>query len=957
MSFDNQPLLNSLQTGFIDKSYQSNQSYRPQLLVNDKKAGKKVLSTIQQELENCEEFWFSVAFVTSSGFATLANTFKELEDKNIPGKILVSQYLNFTQPEALRKLKQLKNVDLRIVTEGDFHSKGYLFKTNGLYNLIIGSSNLTANALCSNKEWNLKVSATESSEIITRSIEEFKSEFDKATIVTDEFIVKYDLFYRGQLEYNRQILKRIVPEKHELIIPNLMQREALENIEHLRSLGKKKALLISATGTGKTYLSAFDVQKFKPKKFLFIVHRLTIAKEAMKTFKQLLGEEISMGIYSGNQRDLEADYIFSTVQTISKSEHYEQFDKHHFDYIVIDETHRAGAESYKRILDHFEPDFLLGMTATPERTDGFDIFKSFDYNIAYEIRLHRALEEDILSPFHYYGVTDLSLNDEIIEDKSTFNLLTSDERINHIIEKSRYYGCDNGTIRGLIFCSSKEECKSLSTEFNKRYFNTIALTGDNSEEERANAIKKLESDEKSEKLDYIFTVDIFNEGIDIPKVNQIIMLRPTQSAIVFVQQLGRGLRKASNKEYLTVIDFIGNYSNNYLVPIALYGDTSYNKDTIRNLISTGSQLMPGTSTINFDLITKDRIYKAIDNANLQMKKDLVNDYKLLKYKLGKTPMMMDFIQHGARDPFSYVTYSKSYFNFVLSLEDEYKDKLKPEQIQLLELFSLEINNSKRIEESELLRLLIEKGQLAISDFKELIKEKYGLTISDSTIDSCLINLNFNFVRNPKDVIVKNETTFELSTTFKEQLNNPLFKEFLIDSIEFSINKFREVFNLNNYSNGFLLGRKYSRKDVCRILNWELNEEATVYGYKIKNGSVPLFVNYHKADDISETTKYEDGFMNPSAFKWMTKSNRTLESNDVKQLRDKVNPLNILLFVKKDNGEGTDFYFIGQVEPKEDSFNQGTMKDKNGKDVPVVKIEYVLKKPVEDHLYTYLTNKL
>jgi hypothetical protein len=166
-----------------------------------------------------------------------------------------------------------------------------------------------------------------------------------------------------------------------------------------------------------------------------------------------------------------------------------------------------------------------------------------------------------------------------------------------------------------------------------------------------------------------------------------------------------------------------------------------------------------------------------------------------------------------------------------------------------------------------------------------------------------------------------------------------------------------VFNLNNYSNGFLLGRKYSRKDVCRILNWELNEEATVYGYKIKNGSSPLFVNYHKADDISETTKYEDGFMNPSEFKWMTKSNRTLESNDVKQLRDKENPLNILLFVKKDNGEGTDFYFIGQVTPKDESFIQDTMKDKNGKDVPVVKIEYVLKKPVEDHLYTYLTNKL
>lgn len=957
MNFNNQNLLNSLQTGFIDKAFQSNQSFRPQLLVNDKVAGKKVLSTIQQELENCQEFWFSVAFVTSSGFATLANTLKELEERKIPGKILVSQYLNFTQPEALRKLLQLKNVELKIVTEGDFHSKGYLFKTNGLYNLIIGSSNLTANALCSNKEWNLKVSATESSEIITRSIEEFKQEFDKATIVTKEFIVQYDLFYRGQLEYNKQILKRVIPEKQVQIIPNLMQREALENIQHLRNIGKKKALLISATGTGKTYLSAFDVQKYKPKKFLFIVHRLTIAIEAMNTFKNLLGEEISMGLYSGNKRELEADYIFSTVQTISKSEHYELFSKDHFDYIVIDETHRAGADSYQKILNHFQPNFLLGMTATPERTDGFDIFKSFDYNIAYEIRLHRALEEDILSPFHYYGVTDLSVNDEIIEDKSTFNLLTSDERINHIIEKSSYYGCDNGNVRGLVFCSSKEEARFLSNEFNKRYLNSIALTGDNSEEERSNAIEKLESDEKSIKLDYIFTVDIFNEGIDIPKVNQIIMLRPTQSAIIFVQQLGRGLRKASNKEYLTVIDFIGNYSNNYLVPIALYGDNSFNKDSIRNLISTGSQLMPGTSTINFDLITKDRIYKAIDNANLQMKKDLINDYKLLKYKIGKIPMMMDFILHGGRDPYAYVLYSKSYFNFIESLEEEFKSKLDLEMIQLLELISSEINNSKRIEETELLKLLVEKEKVSISEFKSFIEKKYGLEVSNQTIESCIINLNFQFVRNPKSVVILEELNIKLSPIFKKQLENSVFKLFINDSIEFSINKFNQVFSRNKYSNGFIIGRKYSRKDVCRILNWELNEEATVYGYKIKNGSVPLFVNYHKAADISETTKYEDGFINPAEFKWMTKSNRTLNSSDVIQLRDTENPLNILLFVKKDNGEGSDFYFIGQIFPKEDSFDQVKMKDKNGKDVPVVKIEFSIKNPVEEHLYAYLTNKL
>ena len=208
------------------------------------------------------------------------------------------------------------------------------------------------------------------------------------------------------------------------------------------------------------------------------------------------------------------------------------------------------------------------MTATPERGDNFDIFKSFDYNIAYEIRLHKALDENMLSPFHYFGVTDITVNGELLEENSSFKLLTSNERVNRIIEKATLFGCDNGIVRGLVFCSSVDECIALSNEFNNRGYKTVALTGVNSEEERAHAINRIESNEPTEKLDYIFTRDIFNEGIDIPSINQIIMLRPTQSAIVFVQQLGRGLRKNGNKEYLTVIGFIGNYNNSYLVPIA-----------------------------------------------------------------------------------------------------------------------------------------------------------------------------------------------------------------------------------------------------------------------------------------------------------------------------------------------------------------------------------------------------
>lgn len=621
----------SLQTGYIDKNIISDVAYQPELLVNQKNPPKKVLSTILYELENCNKFYISVAFVTTSGVATIINKLKELEDRKIKGEILVSQYLNFTQPEALKRLSQFKNVDLRIATLGNAHTKGYIFKNNEYYNLIVGSSNLTAQALSTNKEWNIKVSALDESGLVEKVLNEFHSDFAKGTPVTEEYILSYEEIYKSQIILNKRGTLEIFDKTKVVVTPNAMQIEALKNLENLRGEKKNKALIISATGTGKTYLSAFDARAFNSKKLLFVVHRLTIAKDALNTFQSVFGLGRTMGLYSGEKRELECDFVFSTIQTISKSSHLENFSKNHFDYIIIDETHRSGADSYLRLLNHFEPKFLLGMTATPERTDGFDIFQAFDHNIAYEIRLNRAMEEEMLTAFHYYGVTDLLIDNNEVNNKSDFNLLISSERVNRIIEQANFYGSDNGITRGLIFCSRKNEAIEMSALFNLKGYRTVALTGDSSEEERAKSIEKLETDNLLEKLDYIFTVDIFNEGIDIPKINQIILLRPTESAIIFIQQLGRGLRKVEGKGYLTVIDFIGNYENNYLIPIALYGDTSYNKDSLRKLITEGSRMIPGSSTINFDEITKEKIFKSIDSANMQLFSDLKKDYNLLKF--------------------------------------------------------------------------------------------------------------------------------------------------------------------------------------------------------------------------------------------------------------------------------------------------------------------------------------
>jgi len=968
MSDIRQELGQSLHTGFIDKVIHSNKDYCPQLLLNDKNAGVKVLTTIKKELLKCDHFWFSVAFVTGSGVMSLINTLVELEKKGVKGKLLVSQYLNFTEPAALRRLLQLKNIDLKIAVEGDFHSKGYLFQSGELYDLIIGSSNLTASALSSNKEWNLKVSAAQESDIIHQSINEFRTEFDKATKVDHDYISDYEVTYKENQNNNKSSKRK--QKTLQKIQPNEMQKDALANIDSLRLEGKNKALLISATGTGKTYLSAFDVKKFKPKRFLFIVHRYNIAKAAMNAYQRIFENNIKMGMFSGSRKELDNDYIFSTVQTISKSDNLKQFEPDSFDYIVIDETHRAGAESYQRILDYFSPKFLLGMTATPERTDGEDVFKLFDHIIAYEIRLHKALEEKMLSPFHYFGVTDISVNGEILEENASFNLLTSSERVDRIIEKAKFYGCDDGVVRGLVFCSKIDECKELSEKFNIRGYNTIALTGENSEEERSDAITRLESDDLSAKLDYIFTVDIFNEGIDIPRVNQIIMLRPTQSAIVFVQQLGRGLRKDDEKDYLTVIDFIGNYNNSYLIPIAMYGDTSYNKDSLRKLLSSESSFIPGESTINFDKISRDRIFESIDSANMQMKKDLVNDYKLLKFKLGHIPMMVDFIEHGARDPQLYVNYSKSYYNFVFSIEDEF-DSISESDRKLLELFSNEINNSKRVEESIILRELIQNGELVIEKFSEYIKEKYGCETSAETINSCLNNLNFNFVtatKNKKKLPVGEIYKINIAkdsgekilpeTSLISALENPIFKEYLIDNINYSIHMYDSYYAPKKYFDGFVLYRKYSRKDVFRILNWKENPVAqNVGGYIVSKdkANCPIFVNYHKEEDISSSTKYEDGFINNAEFEWMSKSKRTLNSPDVKVIMNYKEGLRLPLFIKKSNDEGTEFYYMGDVTPVEGSFTEKKMRDDNDKEVPVVKLVFSMNCPVEDSIYNYITH--
>ena len=970
-------LAKSIHAGFINRKSDSLEQFRPRLLVNNHSAGTKVLTSLIKELEQCEEFFFSVAFITYSGVIVLLNTLKELEAKGIKGKILASQYLDFTDPKALKKLLEFENISLKISTGESLHTKGYIFRNDKSYNVIVGSSNLTQSALTKNNEWNMRVSSMEEGSIVHETLNEFNRIFDGATVVTNEWIEAYRLIYFQHKErelaqkYTRPHVIDIVEytdnDLYKLpeISPNKMQVKALIGIELIRNKNEKKALLVSATGTGKTYLAAFDVKNVNPKKMLFLAHREQILNQSLDSFQKIIGTHRTMGILSGHSKDCSADFLFSTVQMMSKDHMLESFRKDAFNYIVVDESHRAGANSYQKILDYFDADFLLGMTATPERTDEHNICEDFDYNIAYEIRLEQALEEDMLCPFHYFGITELSVEGQSIDDKTEFKYLVSEERINHIVEQVTFYGYDGFFCKGLVFCSRNEEARILADEFTKRGYKSMALTGENTQDEREHAVKRLENGSSADHLDYIFTVDIFNEGVDIPQVNQVVMLRPTKSAIVFVQQLGRGLRKYKSKEFVTVLDFIGNYNNNFMIPIALSDDRSYNKDNIRRFVAEGSRVLPGCSTINFDAIAKKKIYQAIDTVNFNSVTFIKDSYKNLKYRLGRIPTYMDFEKHDSMD-MARVFESKSlgsYHNFLVKYEDEYQVDFNDQQVKYIEFISRKLAIGKRPHELIVINGIIQGEKKLMAYMRQQLMDSYHIDCETKTITNVLNVLSNEFQTSLAKKTFLDACIFDyreekhyINKDFRACLNDNEFRCHLLELVEFGLFRYTKYYGDNYKGTSLQLYQKYSYEDVCRLLEWEKNVVSlNIGGYKYDKPTktFPVFINYHKEEGISETIKYEDRFLSNTQMTAISKSKRTIESNDVHTfINSEELGVSIELFVRKnkDDKGSKEFYYLGRTR----IVGEPVPFKMDGGKVDAVELTHQLETPVREDIYAYIT---
>lgn len=935
MQSTNQKIKNAILNSFLDKNtFEQNDEYAAKLIANTK--DETMYNRILDEVQHCKSFTFAVAFIESGILNSLKTVLKDL---NVQGRILTSTYLYFNKPQMFRELLKLPNVEIRVYEQnhGKFHAKGYLFQHEGYQSALVGSSNFTAGALKVNKEWNLLFTSHNNGKLTEDIASEIEEQWKGASKLSPEWIDEYEKKYKIQNKPAIKVVSQSVDEdnsNYSIIKPNKMQKEALKNLQKLRLLRETKGLIISATGTGKTYLAALDVKNYNPKRFLFVAHREQILKKSLDSFHKVLGgdKKTNYGILSGNTKNTDAKYLFATVQTLSKAENLNQFKRDEFDYILIDEAHHVGSKIYGKLLDYFTPDFLLGMTATPERSD----------------------------------------------DNTNLKYLVSEERVKYVVEQSKYYGYDGDVLHGLVFVSRKEEADEIAKLLTKNGYPSQMLSGEDSQEQREQAIEKLKNGE----LTYLVTVDIFNEGIDIPFINQVIMMRKTESVIVFVQQLGRGLRKAQGKEYLTVIDFIGNYKNNYLIPVALTGDQSRTREGIREHVETGQ--IEGLSTINFELVAKKRILKQLRGKKNLFTLEIKKDYQELKRRLNKTPLIADFIKNNmvaSQAILSILNKKGNYNDFLLrvdkdaaySWENDYLDKT-------LTFITSEFLSGKRVHELLLLQKLLDNGVSSRSELEKLVVDN-GSYCNDDVLDSVERILTLEYYKpksyDNKNDKEKNKTEFaklggqaliEISNNKEYRFNkeisellesDPGFKNLFVDVIKAGLLNARKY----DKENIFTIEKRYTRSDVNRLLNWQRKIPAqSIGGYFIENGYCPIFVTYVKSNDIDDSIKYEDRFISNSKIHCYTKNGRKLGQGETLKMFAGVsegNPqLTYLLFVKRSDAEDDDeFVYLGTGKVTADSLKQEYREiDKKGKlvNTPIVSYDLKLDTPISLTRYRMLT---
>jgi superfamily II DNA or RNA helicase len=661
------------------------EEYSTDVMTGDRDKRMYLYYQLVHSLKKAESVDIIVSFLMESGVKMLLGELENALERGARIRILTGNYLGITQPSALYLIKRKlgDRVDLRFYNEKDrsFHPKSYIFHYADYSELYIGSSNISRSALTSGIEWNYRFSSRTDGKNYEKFYQTFEDLFENHSIVIDEEELKQYSKNWHKPAVAKDLDKYDISEEpdssddtnvHMIYEPRGAQIEALCALENTRAEGASRALISAATGVGKTYLAAFDSQNFE--QVLFVAHREEILNQAAESFRNVRNSD-DYGFFRGDEKCTDKSVIFASVATLGRTEYLNEkyFSPDYFSYLVIDEFHHAINEQYRRIVDYFKPQFLLGLTATPERMDGKNIYEICDYNVPYESSLKDAINKGMLVPFHYYGIFDdtdysgLHIVRGRYDEKELNETYIGNVHRHDLIYK---YYCKYGSRKALGFCCSREHAEEMAREFCKRGIPAVAVYSDADgefSENRAAAIEKLKNGE----IKVIFSVDMFNEGVDITSVDMVLFLRPTESPVVFLQQLGRGLRKCKGKEYLNVLDFIGNYEKAGRTRFLLTGRTLAERAQY-NPVNRSD--FPDDCLIDFDMKLID-LFAEMDKKHLKVRDQIRNEYFRVKDQLGKRPSRIDLftymdddiyqlaIDHAKDNPF------KQYLDFLKELQE------------------------------------------------------------------------------------------------------------------------------------------------------------------------------------------------------------------------------------------------------------------------------------------------
>ena len=851
------------------------------------------LDRIKDCFKKCNSFTLSVSFIKKAGLVLFQREIEEALERGAKGRIITSTYQNFTDIASLKDFLTWQNkyenfechLDMNCFGENGFHSKGYLFEYDDSIEIIIGSSNITRFALLKNIEWNISLISKGNIDSYDEAIKSFEYLWDRTFKLSEEVIKQYNFVLDYAIEkWDMDYINPLTQN----IVPNSMQRKALKELTRYRDTGVKKALIISATGSGKTYLAAFDARNFDAKRVLFVVHRETILKDAKQTFMNVFGAEKTCGLYTGNYKDLDCDFVFASSNMLAR--HLTEFDKNEFDYICYDEVHHIVAECGKKILNYFNPEFLLGLTATPERMDNQDIFELFEQNVPFELRLRDAINNDLVVPFHYYGIRDDLINyGEDDKNKVSKNIAESGN-VDFIVKEIEKHRLLNEKLKAIAFCTNIAHCSLMANELAKRGYSTVALTGENNTGERIKAFNDLQDETKD--LEIICTVDILNEGVDIPAINTVLFLRPTESSTIFLQQLGRGLRKYQNKQYLTVLDFIGNdYSRSVQIALALgtLGKTTYTeKAYLKKLIESDYKTLniPGVE-IHIDELSKKEIIKFIDQENFNKKAFLKKDYENFKKYLNKDgiPTHMDYLESEIAPDLNRFIKSKiggkrirSYYEFLTMIGEENLSIFTKEEIKLIDSIE-ELLPIVRVDEFLIINYLLHHNEINIDKIVG-----YNSRVTNETLNSA-IELLTN-----KGILVNNHLSVD---------NISNIKEYLEDLINYGINRYEIEFG--DFKGKYKLYANYLKEQTMTSINRKYTMDILLKGtyFDTLTGDTYVYVGLKKDKAKQERTDYKDKFISPSILQWESENNVTIDNSIGIKLK---NTKNVYVFVRKMDNE-------------------------------------------------------